>query len=192
MKRLSGLSRFAQLAIAVAAIGALVAGGSLAASAAGDSVAGESSAAVAACVKDWKKNPGQTSQKMCNLLRYTQAHAKSAGYSFSYGCRRKDPGSAHNTGDACDLFLNKTNGDKLAGWLRTNGNNKGMAYEIWYGAFAYADGGWNTSRGGGGCDYPRTKLAALQKLKKTNPSRYKNQWTTCHYDHIHVSVDPNH
>lgn len=84
----------------------------------------------------------------------------------SYGGRRNDPGSDHNSGQAVDVMIRGQVGDEITAFLIKNRNELNIKYVIWEQKFFASYTGW-TGR----------------------PMENRGSDTANHYDHVHISVN---
>lgn len=84
----------------------------------------------------------------------------------SYGGRRSDPGSDHNSGNAVDIMIRGGVGDEITAFLIQNKNELNVKYVIWEQKIYASYTGW-TGR----------------------PMENRGSDTANHYDHVHVSVN---
>ena len=83
----------------------------------------------------------------------------------SYGGRRNDPGSDHNTGHAVDVMIRGSVGDDITAFLIKNRAELGITYVIW-----------------------EQKIYAPYTGWKGRPMENRGSDTANHFDHVHVSV----
>lgn len=81
----------------------------------------------------------------------------------SYGGRRSDPGSDHNSGNAVDIMITGSTGDQIADYLIKNSSKLNVKYVIWEQRIWMPGRGWKGMSDRGGA-------------------------TANHFDHVHVSV----
>ena len=84
----------------------------------------------------------------------------------SYGGRRNDPGSDHNSGQAVDVMIRGQVGDEITAFLIKNRNELNIKYVIWEQKIFASYTGW-TGR----------------------PMENRGSDTANHYDHVHISVN---
>lgn len=82
----------------------------------------------------------------------------------SYGGRRNDPGSDHNSGQAVDIMITGATGDRIAQYLIDNSSELNVKYVIWSQKIWMPGRGWKAMSDRGGA-------------------------TANHYDHVHLSVN---
>jgi hypothetical protein len=83
----------------------------------------------------------------------------------SYGGRRADPGSDHNSGNAVDIMITGATGDRIAEYLIANRDKLNVKYVIWEQKIYASYTGWSG-----------------------RPMEDRGSVTANHYDHVHVSV----
>jgi hypothetical protein len=83
----------------------------------------------------------------------------------SYGGRRADPGSDHNSGNAVDIMIPGATGDRIAEYLIANRDKLNVKYVIWEQKIYASYTGWSG-----------------------RPMEDRGSVTANHYDHVHVSV----
>lgn len=81
----------------------------------------------------------------------------------SYGGRRNDPGSDHNSGNAVDIMITGSTGDAISDYLIKNSPKLNVKYIIWEQRIWMPGRGWKQMEDRGGA-------------------------TANHFDHVHVSV----
>lgn len=83
----------------------------------------------------------------------------------SYGGRRSDPGSDHNSGNAVDIMISDSTGDRITEYLIANKDRLNVKYVIWQQKIYASYTGWSG-----------------------RPMEDRGSATANHYDHVHVSV----
>lgn len=83
----------------------------------------------------------------------------------SYGGRRADPGSDHNSGNAVDIMITGATGDRIAEYLIANRDKLNVKYVIFEQKIYASYTGWSG-----------------------RPMEDRGSVTANHYDHVHVSV----
>ncbi|SMY11310.1 ligand-binding protein SH3 [Brevibacterium jeotgali] len=84
----------------------------------------------------------------------------------SYGGRRADPGSDHNSGNAVDIMISGSTGDSIKDYLIQNKDKLNVKYVIWEQKIYASYTGWSGR--------------AMED---------RGSVTANHYDHVHVSVN---
>ena len=84
----------------------------------------------------------------------------------SYGGRRADPGSDHNSGNAVDIMITGATGDRITEYLIANKDKLNVKYVIWEQKIYASYTGWSG-----------------------RPMEDRGSATANHYDHVHVSVN---
>ncbi len=84
----------------------------------------------------------------------------------SYGGRRADPGSDHNSGNAVDIMISGSTGDAITEYLIKNKDKLNVKYVIWEQKIYASYTGWSGR--------------AMED---------RGSVTANHYDHVHVSVN---
>ena len=84
----------------------------------------------------------------------------------SYGGRRNDPGSDHNTGQAVDAMIRGQVGDEITAFLIKNRKELNIKYVIW-----------------------EQKIYAPYTGWKGRPMENRGGDTANHFDHVHISVN---
>lgn len=84
----------------------------------------------------------------------------------SYGGRRADPGSDHNSGNAVDIMTTGSTGDAITDYLIENKDRLNVKYVIWEQKIYASYTGWSGR--------------AMED---------RGSATANHYDHVHVSVN---
>ena len=84
----------------------------------------------------------------------------------SYGGRRADPGSDHNSGNAVDIMISGSTGDAITDYLIKNKDRLNVKYVIWEQKIYASYTGWSGR--------------AMED---------RGSVTANHYDHVHVSVN---
>ncbi|GAA4512948.1 ligand-binding protein SH3 [Brevibacterium yomogidense] len=84
----------------------------------------------------------------------------------SYGGRRSDPGSDHNSGNAVDIMTSSATGDRIKDYLIANRDKLNVKYVIWEQKIYASYTGWSG-----------------------RPMEDRGSVTANHYDHVHVSVN---
>lgn len=84
----------------------------------------------------------------------------------SYGGRRNDPGSDHNSGNAVDVMIRGQVGDEITSFLIKNRNELNIKYVIW-----------------------EQKIFAPYTGWKGRPMENRGNDTANHFDHVHISVN---
>lgn len=84
----------------------------------------------------------------------------------SYGGRRSDPGSDHNSGNAVDIMITGATGDRIKDYLIANRDKLNVKYVIWEQKIYASYTGWSG-----------------------RPMEDRGSTTANHYDHVHVSVN---
>lgn len=82
----------------------------------------------------------------------------------SYGGRRNDPGSDHNSGNAVDVMITGATGDRISEFLIQNASELNIKYIIWKQRI------WMPGRGWSGMED-------------------RGSATANHFDHVHISVN---
>lgn len=81
----------------------------------------------------------------------------------SYGGRRNDPGSDHNSGNAVDAMITGSTGDAISNYLIKNSSKLNIKYIIWEQRIWMPGRGWKQMENRGSA-------------------------TANHFDHVHISV----
>ena len=84
----------------------------------------------------------------------------------SYGGRRADPGSDHNSGNAVDIMITGATGDRITEYLIANRDKLNVKYVIFEQKIYASYTGWSG-----------------------RPMEDRGSVTANHYDHVHVSVN---
>ena len=84
----------------------------------------------------------------------------------SYGGRRNDPGSDHNSGQAVDAMIRGQVGDEITAFLIKNRKELSIKYVIW-----------------------EQKIYAPYTGWKGRPMENRGGDTANHFDHVHISVN---
>ena len=82
----------------------------------------------------------------------------------SYGGRRSDPGSDHNSGNAVDIMITGSTGDRIADYLIQNQGALNVKYVIWKQRIWMPGQGWKSMEDRGDA-------------------------TANHFDHVHASFN---
>lgn len=82
----------------------------------------------------------------------------------SYGGRRNDPGSDHHSGNAVDVMITGSTGDRITEYLIANKSELNIEYVIWEQKIFASYTGW-----------------------KGRPMSDRGSATANHYDHVHIS-----